>query len=341
MVIGLFLVGILHTFLPESWIAKHVGKKGFLSTLKAAVFGVPLPLCSCGVLPFIVYLKKSKASLGAIIAFLISTPQTGIDSMIATYGLMGPIFAIFRPIAALLSGIIGGGTIELISEKFAIDLPSDQVVSKCCSCSHSENHSHEQEEQLQKKSCKKNSNLFSKCLTSIIKFGFSDMIKDIAVSFFVGVIVAAAITTIIPQNYFSNTMLGNSFLAMLAMICIGLPMYICSTSSIPVAVSFLVAGISPGAAFVFLFVGPATNVASISILMKTLGKKILALYLITLTVLAVLMGFVLDLLTKNFNWNFSTMLDKTMHMAHTPLHLIIGILFFVVLVWNIFQKKSE
>ncbi|MCK5849011.1 MAG: SO_0444 family Cu/Zn efflux transporter [Caldisericia bacterium] len=336
MVIGLFLVGILHTFLPESWIAKQVGKKGFFSTFKAALFGVPLPLCSCGVLPFIIYLKKSKASVGALISFLISTPQTGVDSMIATYGLMGPVFAIFRPIAALLSGIIGGGTIELISEKYGINLPDEQNVSECCSCSHSHNHSGKTT-----KSYKKYYTSLSKYLSKIIKFGFNDMIKDIAVSFLVGVIAAALITTIIPQNYFSNTVLGNSLIAMIVMICIGLPMYICSTSSIPIAVSFLVAGITPGAAFVFLFVGPATNAASISILVKALGKKILSLYLITLTVLAILMGFTLDLLTKYFNWNFSTMLNKTMHIAHTPLHLIVGILFFIVLVWNILQKKNS
>jgi uncharacterized membrane protein YraQ (UPF0718 family) len=343
MVIGLLLVGFLHQVLSEDWIPKHLGKKGFASIFKASVFGVPLPICSCGVIPFAVFLKKSGASIGAIISFLISTPQTGVDSIIATYGMMGPVFAIFRPLAAFVSGIAGGGLIEAASNAWNLDIPSNSAPVKCSHChpkKEEDNCGHSRAEVLSEEPDKA-TNVFS-FIRNIFTYAFQEMVQDIALSFLIGVAIAAFITTIIPPNFFSNTMVGNSLVSGIVMILVGLPMYICSTSSIPIAISLIIAGINPGAAFVFLFVGPATNVATIATLQKALGKKVIVLYLCVLVFMALALGFLLDWIFELVGVNISQfLLEKHTHMIQSPYHIAIAIFFMLVLIWNLWRRFTS
>ncbi len=343
MVIGLLLVGFLHQILSEDWIPKHLGKKGFTSIFKASVFGVPLPICSCGVIPFAVFLKKSGASIGAIISFLISTPQTGVDSIIATYGMMGPVFAIFRPLAAFVSGIAGGGLIEAASNAWNLNIPTNSAPVKCSHC-------HPQKEEgdcgdpklMQSADEPYKKTTVTSFLRNILTYAFHEMVQDIALSFLVGVAIAALITTVIPPNFFSNTMVGNSLVSGIVMILIGLPMYICSTSSIPIAISLIIAGINPGAAFVFLFVGPATNVATIATLQKSLGKKVIGLYLCVLVFMALVLGFVLDWIFEQVGVNISQfLLEKHTHMIQSPFHIVIAIFFMFVLIWNLWRRFTR
>jgi uncharacterized protein len=344
MVLGLLLVGIIHQILSEEWIPKHLGKKGFGSILKASLFGVPLPICSCGVIPFAVFLKKSGASLGAIVSFLISTPQTGVDSIIATYGMMGPVFAIFRPMAAFVSGIVGGGLMEAASNAWNLQVPATTAPVKCSHCHPPAEVSevcHHNEKDMEQETKTRDKTL-AQFMQNVFSYAFHEMVRDIALSFLIGVSIAALITTLIPADFFAGTMAGEGIISSLLMIVIGLPMYICSTSSIPIAVSLIISGISPGAAFIFLFVGPATNVATISTLQKSLGKRVIALYLGVLIVMSVVLGFVLDWIFTSMKIDIGAfLLTKHSHIIQSPLHIAIAIFFMVVLLWNLWKRFSH
>ncbi len=258
MLIGMVLTGVLHVVMKKDSIAKHLGQGSRLPAVKAAAFGVPLPLCSCGVLPTTVYLSQNGATTSAVMAFLIATPQTGVDSIIATFGMMGVVFAVYRPIAAFISGVAGGYFIQKIAGSKRIELQTQEEYHDC------EGGSCAVEERISKLSIKDK-------IKGMFRYAFVDFIDDISLHFVVGVLIAAAITLIIPSGFFESLHINSGILAMLVMLLVGIPMYICSTSSIPIARVLLAKGISPGAAFVFLFAGPATNAASLAVLSKTLG----------------------------------------------------------------------
>ncbi len=336
MVIGLLFTGFLHAFIKEAWIKNQLGGKSVSSSVKAAVVGVPLPLCSCGVVPMAVYLREQGASKGAVMSFLTSTPQTGIDSLIASYGMLGPVFAIYRAVAAFVSGIITGFLTELFDKapKKAASTccchskkEEPVVESSCCCqskkeepvvesscCCHSKKeepvaesscccHSKKEENSAPKASCcchsqepKKTPSemgVAARCV-EMFRFAFVEFLDKITVNFIIGLLIAALIATLIPADLFA--VISNPWLAMLLVLVIGIPMYICSTASIPIALTLMMKGLSPGAAFVFLFAGPATNIASIAVLLKAFSKKSIAIYLASISGCALVFGYVLDLL---------------------------------------------
>jgi len=287
--IGLFFAGLLHITFKKDFIVKHLGNNSFWSVVKAAILGVPLPLCSCGVIPTAFYLRKKKASEGATVSFLISTPETGIDSIIATYGMMGPVFAIFRPLVAFFSGIVGGLITNKLVDKLEI---KNEVISQKGSCT-IEHIPH---------------SLTGK-MKEGFRYAFVDFLDDISGHLLVGILIAAVISFIIPDNFFGK--LGNNnFVDMLIMALIGIPLYVCATGSIPIAVSLMMKGISPGAAFVFLVAGPATNAATMTMIANVMGKKLLAVYLAVIVVMAFLGGFLLDGIYSKVG------MEKVMHHIH-------------------------
>ncbi len=289
--LGLIFAGLLHIIFKKDFVAKHLGKNNFFSVIKAAILGVPLPLCSCGVIPTAMFLRREKASKGATMSFLISTPQTGVDSILATYGMMGPIFAIFRPIAAFITGILGGA-ITNIFDKDNTDFKLMQVEADASSCCSSGScHSHEN-------SSDKHDTKISK-IWSGMNYAFVEFLDDISGHLIVGVILAGLISFLIPDNFFTNYG-GDGLVGMLIMIAVGIPLYVCATSSIPIAVSLMLKGISPGAAFVFLVVGPATNAATITLIANTLGKKLMVIYLSVISIFAIISGLVLNMIFNIF-----------------------------------------
>jgi copper ion binding protein len=318
--LGLVFAGLLHVVFKKDFVAKHLGKANFFSVVKAAILGVPLPLCSCGVIPTAMFLRKKKASKGATLSFLISTPQTGVDSIIATYGMMGPIFAVFRPIAAFVTGIIGG-LIANVIEKPDEEKKDIEIENKfeCDTCDMTEPHTH---------------TISDRILTGL-KYAFVDFLDDITIQLIVGIIIAGIISFIIPDNFFADFG-GDGFGGMLLMIAVGIPLYVCATASIPIAVSLIIKGISPGAAFVFLVVGPATNAATIALISKTLGRKLIVVYLAVISVFAILGGFLL-------NYIFTIVGKPAMLMMHHHKDislfskLLIG-LFSILLLLSIFRK---
>ncbi len=326
ILIGLLCVGLLHVFVKKESILRHLGARRFSSVVKASVVGVPLPLCSCGVVPTAVELKKDGASNGAVVSFLVSTPQTGVDSIFATYSLMGLVMAIFRPIAAFTSGIIAGSIVNLFAKDDQGDL-TVAVPSCGCGCEAEHAHAHEhahaeaascgcgcetehahaetahaccEHAHTETPSCSPTCGCGHSTPTSgnklldVFRYAFGDFLDEISVHFVVGMLIAAAITTFLPADFFVTLGLHKGLLSMLAMVLIGLPMYICSVSSIPIALSLMTRGLSLGGGFVFLFTGPVTNIASILVLSKALGKKITGLYVASVIVCSLIFGTLLD-----------------------------------------------
>lgn len=319
MVLGLLFVGLLHTFVPRERLLQLLGRNSAGSVIKAALIGVPLPLCSCGVVPTAIELKKDGASNGAVLSFLTSTPQTGIDSIIATWGMMGPFMAIYRAIASFLSGILTGLTANRFSKK-------EPVITEAPTCScHSDDH-----EKFTGRPP----------LREIFTYPFGGFMDELAVHFIIGVVVAAAITTLIPDDFFLQYGLGTGLPSLLLMLVIGIPMYICSTSSIPVAAAFLLKGVSPGAAFVFLFAGPVTNAASLILLRSTLGKRLTALYVGCVTATALLFGGLCNWLVGMFQFDILSFAGG--HTAHQSVFsFVIAGVFLLLLIKGIFVTLRQ
>jgi len=288
---GMIVGGLLKVFLNPAFVADHLGTGRFSSVVKAALFGIPIPLCSCGVLPAAASLKKQGANNGATTAFLISTPESGVDSMAITYALLDPIMTVARPLSAFATAVAAG-----ISENFLQSQKDDDwekvidrscPVDNCCDgndCPPDEHAAHHS---------------FTEKLRSGFKFAVDDLWGELAGWFFIGLLFAGIISAIIPQELMSSY-LGGGLHSMLIMLLVGIPMYICATASTPVAAALILKGVSPGAALVFLLVGPATNITSLSVLFGLLGKRATAIYLIMLSLFAVISGLLLDMIYNGF-----------------------------------------
>lgn len=280
LVLGLLFAGILHIFFKKSFIEKHLGNHSLGAILKASFLGVPLPLCSCGVVPTALSLKEHNASDGAVVSFLISTPQTGVDSIAATYGMMGPFFAIFRPFAAFVMGIFGGLLTLITGDR---NRAGDVIPEK------------KETTAKVKSEVKKESETFLSNLKKLFTYGFGEFLDGIATYIVVGIVISGIITFFLPDNFFEQH-IGNQWTEMALMVLGGVPLYICSTGSIPIALSLMMKGLSPGAAFVFLAVGPATNAATITVIRSKLGNRVTVVYLLSMIVSSMFAGWLLNTL---------------------------------------------
>jgi uncharacterized membrane protein YraQ (UPF0718 family) len=300
IVFGLFFAGILHELVPETFVSKHLGNDSIGSVIKATIFGVPLPICSCGVIPLATSLKKSGASKGATLSFLISTPITGVDSILATYGMFGWAFTLYRVITSMIISIIAGLLTNFISEKdtpkatfsttpVGVDLQKHSLQNKDMSdASHCDSSS----------CCAKSGKKGRFSFVDAMSYAFGTLLGDIASALLIGLLVGAFITVAVPANL-SEILIEYSWLAYIIVIAIAIPMYVCATASLPIAAGLIVAGVSPGAAFVFLSAGPATNTVTMSVVKKMLGVKTLYIYLGTIILGSIIFGFGLDYLLKD------------------------------------------
>ncbi len=486
LVIGIIFTGILHAFVNKSVILKHVGGNSFVAVLKASVVGVPLPLCSCGVVPMALYIGKNGASKGATVSFLTSTPQTGVDSIIATTGMLGGFFAAYRAIVAFISGIIAGcatnlfckndkkdlkdsieiapsgcgccgtleekkeeehcccgsqeakkeeehcccgtaevkeeehcccgsqepkkeeehcccGTAEVKEEEHSCCSQEPKKEEHCCCgtaevkeeehccCGSTEAKKEEEhcccgtaevkeeehcccgsqepkkeehcscgsQEVKEKPTCSCCADLeessgcsctsgitepapkktFLQKVKSIFTYGFGGFLDEITVNFIIGIVIAALITTLVPTEVF--TYFSNPFLQMLLMLVVGIPMYVCSTASIPIAVALVIKGISPGAAFVFLFTGPVTNIASLTMLTKNLGKKVMAIYLSSVALCSMMFGFILNLILELTNYTGLDEVLSSVHGSSEPVYkIVVAGVFGVLVLFSLYRKLS-
>ncbi len=280
LLFGLILAGILHILLPSSFVRKHLGHGGIGSIIKAVAIGVPMPLCSCGVIPTAIGLKKDGASDGPAVGFLISTPQTGLDSIFVSAGFLGWPFAIFKVLSAFVTGLIGGLLVSFFDKPKEQDEIVESCGGGCCSEGHQENVKEEVSPKIEKEKSK---------FSEMLRFSLM-LLSGIYVWLVVGVILAAIITTALPEGKLSEYGWTSGITGMLTMLAISLPMYICATSSVPLAASLVMAGMPTGSALVLLMAGPATNIATIGAIAKAFGKRVTTIYVLTVAVMSVLLG---------------------------------------------------
>ncbi|MBQ2011293.1 MAG: SO_0444 family Cu/Zn efflux transporter [Bacteroidaceae bacterium] len=322
ILLGFLLAGLLHEFVPADFFIRNLSGKNFRSVLLSALFGIPLPLCSCGVIPTAMGLRREGISKGATVSFLIATPQTGVDSIIATYSLMGLPFALLRPFVALSTALFGGSLINWFDSE---------------SETQSGNKLHKQE--------MKSKGSFGKRMASALRYGMVDMIADIGKWLIIGLITAGIITTLVPAEWFS-VFQNNSLLSMLAILMLSIPMYLCATGSIPIAVALMLKGLSPGCALVLLLAGPASNMASILVIKNVLGKRTLFIYLLSIVIGAIVFGLGIDyLLPREWFTENLVSLDECCHPHSqwfpTICTLMLALLLLHALFINKLNKKCQ
>jgi len=271
LLFGFLMAGVLSVLISPAVVERHLGGRGLWPIVKASAFGVPLPLCSCGVIPVSMSLYKHGASKGATVAFLLSTPQTGLENIAVIYSLMGPVFAIFSPIVTLITGLVGGSLVDAIEPHGAgRAATAEKCHDVCCSGRRK-----------------------PPALVRIFEHGFVTLPRDIAGAMLAGLVIAAAISALVPDDFF-GPVLGGGIVSMLVMMALGIPMYVCATASIPIAAALIEKGVSPGAAMAFLMTGPVTNAAGIMTIWSRLGRRTALAYLASAAGCALGAGLFLD-----------------------------------------------
>ncbi len=294
LLLGFLVAGVLSVWVSPAWVERHLGGRGLGPVLKASLFGVPLPLCSCGVIPVSASIHRHGASRAATTSFLLSTPQTGVDSIAVTYALLGPVFAVFRPVAALLTGFLGGGLVHFFGDSGKTNGTSEPepptCTDACCTGDHEQSR-----------------------FLRVLRYGFVTLPKDIGLALLLGIVIAGVIAALVPQDSL-NAYIGGGLLSILLLMAAGVPIYVCATASVPIAAGFMHMGASPGAALAFLIAGPATNAATFTTIWKVLGRRTAILYLVTVAVSAVACGLLLDWLVPTARAVLPT-LDSHAHAA--------------------------
>ncbi len=334
LLLGYFVAGLIKGLIPTDFLHRHLGGSDSKTVIKAALLGAPLPLCSCGVIPAAMGLRRAGASKASTTTFLIATPETGVDSVSVTYALLGPFMAIIRFIVAVATAILAGLAVMKWGEANTSSPASAVQADSGCAehsdaakhtdtqntdmhCCHSSSHHASSGHPIQEEtsaccsskvsaavdSCCEGqaepaSGLFSQAKSGLV-FTFIDLVKDTSLWLLIGFIVAAVIMTVIPTAFLAQW--GATPYAYLLMAVIGVPMYICATSSTPIAVSLLVAGVSPGAILIFLLVGPATNIATLSMVRQELGKRVLSIYLGVIVATSFVFAWLTDGLVDYFS----------------------------------------
>lgn len=285
LLLGFFIAGILHEFVPQHIYRKRLSDGNFRSVLLAALFGIPLPLCSCGVLPTAISLRREGVSKGATTSFLISTPQTGVDSIIATASILGIPFAILRPIIALITALVGGCAVNHMckDENNTVSVASTESNTK--------------------------KSFIAKCL-GVVHYAFIEMLQDIGKWIIIGLVIAGLITVLVPDDFFTSYS-QYPIINMIIVMLFSAPMYLCATGSIPIAAALMLKGLSPGAALVLLMAGPATNAAAILLIDKVMGRRTLVIYLVTIILGAFTFGLMIDYMLPSQWFEHIT-------MTHTP-----------------------
>lgn len=289
LILGFVLAGILRSVFTENWVRRHLGQRGLRQVIKAVLIGIPLPLCSCGVIPVAAGIRKQGGQRGAVAAFTASTPQTGVDSIAATVGMMGWVFACVRIVIAFINGIVAGLVVERWGEQ---DSPEDDPEVPVPA---------------------PESKTPAQALAAGLRFGLLTLPRDLFGALVLGLLVAGAISAMAPENFFASIP-GGTFTVYLAMTLISLPLYVCSTGSIPLAFSFLQAGMSPGAVLIFLIAGPASNAATVTSLWQIIGGRSTIGYILSIVATCWLMAFAIDFT------GISLLVTETMHHHHSTLN---------------------
>lgn len=358
LLLGFLLAGLMHAFVPGQLYSRYLSAPTFGSVVRAAILGIPLPLCSCGVIPTAMSLRREGASRGATTSFLVATPQTGVDSIVATWSLMGLPFAIVRPIAALATALFGGVMVNIFDGSEERDTTS--AAERETHADHGDAHAdhgdahadhgdaHANQDHDHAAHDYSHADCGCGCCSSAhattfmgrvgeaLHYAFVDMMADIGKWLVIGLVVAALITVFVPTSFFA-VFADNSLLSMLLVLALAVPMYLCATGSIPIAVALMLKGLTPGAGLVMLMAGPASNVASILVIRKVLGTRTQLIYLASIIFGAVAFGLAIDYLLPR-EW-FVSALAHTDACCHEETSLfswcctgLLGVLLFNALI---------
>ncbi|MEH6557150.1 MAG: SO_0444 family Cu/Zn efflux transporter [Oceanicoccus sp.] len=336
LLFGFAIAGLIHAFIPEDLMTKHLGGDSFGTTVKAAFIGAPLPLCSCGVIPAALGLRRSGASKSATVSFLVATPETGVDSVSVSYAMLGPIMAIVRPIAAICSAIVAGVLVGKetnaqvsIENQPAIDAAccsqkpviSEQPTASCCS------------------SDAPAKQTFADKLVSAFHFSTGKLIADTAQWLVIGIFFAAVVQTFVSNEFLASY--GEGILAMTVMVLVSIPMYICATASTPIAAGLLFAGVSPGSVLVFMLAGPATNIATLGVVGKELGARSLLAYLFGVIATAMIFGGALDFALNYYSINIREGIEQHSHIVPEVLSQTLAWVLVGLLIRAFFNKARD
>lgn len=320
LLLGFIVSGVINQFVPAEKLKSWLGAHKFSSIFKASAVGVPLPLCSCSVIPTAVTLKKGGASNAATSAFLISTPESGVDSISITYAMMDLPMTILRPLAAFCSAFFAG-ILQFFFNKEEIVLESEPEKKSCC-------HG--------KTKAKQES--FSEKLKKVFTFGFGKLSDDISGWLTIGILLGALIDFVVPDNFFANMGMLENRLMILA---IGIPLYICASASTPIAASLILKGLSPGSALLLLLVGPATNISNIAVLQKYIGKKGVILNIFSIVFVALIFSFLVDYLYSTY---FTIQINEMLlHHTHEGMwwQVVSALILIALLVKGIFNEEIK
>jgi len=309
LVIGFFLSGLIHEFVPSEWVERHLGGKGIKPILYSTIVGTALPICCIGSLPMAVSLHQKGARLGPVLAFLVATPATSVTALLVCYGLLGIKFTAFIFFAVIVMGLIMGFIGNLIrvkpraftsqNEQLAIDPVcgmnveirkavktqySGQVYYFCCP------HCQQTFESRPQEYLGAYSKNIAHRLKHVLKYAFVDMVKEIGPELLLGLVLAALVAVITPVGKFIGDYFGGGLGYPFSLI-FGLMMYICSTASVPLVHAFISQGMNIGAGMVLLMVGPITSWGTILVLRKEFGSRTLLTYLAVISVISLALGY--------------------------------------------------
>ncbi len=318
ILLGLLIAGVLKELIPDDFIARHLGKNKTSSVIKATLLGIPLPVCSCSVIPLAKSLQKEGASKGAVQSFLISTPITGADSILATYSFFGWVFTLYRVVTSVIIAIVTGILQNLIDSREPEPEPASKSCCSSCGCGH-------KEEEVPKKG-------FS--FRNAVRYGYVTLFGDIYFSLLIGVGIGALFTTFLPKELLGG-LYASPLLTYIAVLVVAMPLYVCATASLPIAAGFVLAGMSPGAAFVFLTAGPATNSVTMGVVASMFGRRSLALYIGTISLMSILFGYLLD----TFWSGFDVRAAMHLHEESSLLQMISSVVMFSMILYYLVKEK--
>lgn len=332
LLIGFFCAGIVKAFVRTDTIVKYIGMPNMTSVLRASFIGTPMPLCSCSVIPMAVSLNKSGASKGATVSFLISAPETGIDSIAISYAMLDPLMTVFRPLAAFLTAFFSGLLENFNSNKKVS--ASDNFSAKTgpiFGCENDSCHEHEI-----KNTTEKSHSVFLR-LRNGIHYAFTDLLGDIAYYLIIGLVISAILSSMIPNDFFS-TYFHNEILTMFIMLAIGVPIYVCASASTPIAAALIMKGISPGAALVFLLAGPATNISTMAVVKKLLGAKSFVSYIFSISFAALVLGFLLNAVYDYLGLPIKVNMGSASEIVPDFVKIVSAVLFLPLLFYGLFKE---
>ncbi len=317
---GFFAAGVLKALVPAAAVARHLGKKNAASVFKASLFGIPLPLCSCGVIPAAIGLRKQGASKGASAAFLVSVPETGVDSVAITWALLDPVMTVVRPVASFVTATVTGLMINLLPEDANKSTNSGNRKDENCGCAAAGKGDHVSSTMPP----------LGQRLRNGLSYAFGDLLGDIGRWLLLGIGIAGIIAYFVPETFFTRYF-ENEMLSLLIMLVVGIPLYICASASTPVAAALVLKGLSPGAALVFLLAGPATNAATITVVTRYFGKAATAVYLGSIAFCSLALGWLTNRFYVWSGLDITRWVSEIGDAADSPLMIVFAVVLLLLL----------